>query len=322
MKVPHMSPEEMLGALKYHNERRQIAERALAERPSGNVWYFGTIGLTAEADDLSAGLLRIRKLSSRAYPDDIIDILGKSEPALSAALHTFSITHEIVIDFTEAVDEPLMLSAFNAMMCIFRCLSGLTFVIPSYSNRPWSSLFACSSDPECIVRPFETVSRFLVDKKDATLTLKMLQTIADGIDKVQSRGSVLPDNIVLAIDSLVTHHHESDLTMSAAKLWIGLEALVDCDQATKFQFSSLLATYLYPPGPQRLACFHQVMALGKTRNSLIHAKKPDSARIMEFIQGAKRLLSAALTKYTFSGSSLELNKAYEALFQARDYDQC
>jgi hypothetical protein len=107
---------------------------------------------------------------------------------------------------------------------------------------------------------------------------------------------------------------ESSVRMSAASLWAGFEALLGVTAELRFRISALLATYLRPPGAERLSLFRRLKKLYDVRSMIVHGAPVKDKAVVAHIQEVRGVLSELLCRITEGGRCPTGDEWEEALF--------
>lgn len=283
-----------LSRLGDHFEARRLrAVERLASTERTERWYFALLGLDMEIPEYHLGdTVTLRAVAEP--PGEVELAAALTEKGLFSAIgrYSHSVQHELCVDRSFGSKDQ---GAFNLAWWFLSALRVRTladFLVPAVADHSWSTI-AAVTDGSCHVQLLEDVPRARrfgdaprISKADLDWTETSLIAFAEHLEVPRFR---------LAVDALTTHQHEASLRMTAASLWVGVEALFGINSELRFRLAALAASFLESRGPQRVGRYRAVKALD-VRSRAVHGGAIEGAALAHHISEVRVLLSSLICK--------------------------
>lgn len=289
---------EMKGLLGHFDERRRRAAARLELHPAGR-WYFGVIGLSLPADEISVGgWAKFLRVSEPAGAVELSVALAEKTQMTAIARYSVGVRAELVLstEVSEGIKDPFNFAWW--VVSALRARSRVDVLIPIVADCSWSAIAAAPAG-SCRAQLLEDVPRARRLSPVSTLDERDVKWVADYLLPFVRLLEVA--RFRLAIDCLTTHTHEASIRMTAASLWVGIEALFDIAAELRFRLASLSASFLEAPGLARIARYRAVKRLYDMRSKVVHGAAVSEAEIVQHSELARDLLSALVCKMTELG---------------------
>lgn len=242
--------------------------------------YAGLSGLRLDGEffDLGHGVT-IRSVYSHVMAPFVIALTraepGKHHPgpwkSIDGGLQ-YELVAEVCVPETTPRDHEATLRTAKAVVFLLRIGVDPAVTAPVFSNHSFA-------DPSGILEkstqilPYEILPRFLqLVAPEATLNATTAGWVADNLQNVE-RLSRTSAEFSLAREALDQGQFVENQALALISLWSALEALFSPSQSElRFRVSSLIATFLEPPGDSRLQLQKQIAKLYDKRSAAAHGK--------------------------------------------------
>lgn len=300
----------------YYQGRHDRAKARLdAGRSPENCWFFGIAGLDRLEDssfvtpeEESAGwMLRLQQVDE---PPDFVEVLRATASERSVSLAgTWSqyLRHELVARFPESSDIPERCEKTKdfarAVVTLIRARSSAELMVPVASNYSWSTI-AGVPEGQCQIigmEQYPLARGFGDDPKDPTP--EELEWIAKYLARFYEM-SVRDQRFGIAATALADHPFQSTYRVSAAVLWIGIEALLNPTGKGKVMYeiskngSALLAT----APAERATCKKLIERLYGIRKGIVHGDPVEPDKVLKHCVKVGDLLAQLIIRIVEMGS--------------------
>jgi len=256
----------------------------------------------------------IARLRQLQHPPGEVELAGalRNKALLSAvARHMPSVTHELAVRCSVSDDKDYLVTLGWWIISALRTRTLADILVPAVSSISWDAIPAVDAD-SCDIHLIEDVPaarRFgqpaQISKGSLDWVNSHLLTWADLLERPAFR---------LAVDSLTTHHQQTNLRMSASALWAGFEALFGVNAELRFRLSALAAAYLEDRGPERLTLYRRIKQLYDHRSKVVHGAAISEPQLETHIIEVRELLSRLMCRITEVGSLPSTENYEEQLF--------
>jgi hypothetical protein len=218
------------------------------------------------------------------------------------------INHEMVLR-TDDLENNYELPIAELVFIMLRITTNLEFVCPYYSDTSWNVIMNQGST-DCNISVYDEaadVSNYTQTDEREPVVENFHEWIAKYMVNVVkiNNNPKLADALGAAFYSIRSHYHITDIRHAVLALAMGFESLFgDTNTANYAKMSALVATYLYPAGPQRKETAFKVLEFLNLRNYVIHSKevrvklpsRKNADELINSIKYARRVLSLCIVK--------------------------
>lgn len=277
-----------------HFEARRLraAERLATDRKGR--WYFALLGLDLGVPEYHIGdVATLRPVVEPPGEVELATALRDKDLLSAVGRYAHFVRHELGVDRSFGSKDQ---GAFNLAWLFLAALQTRTladFLVPAVSDHSWSTI-AAVADGGCYVQLLQDIPRarrfavsVRISEGDLDWAAQNLLAFAELLEAPKFR---------LAVDCLTTHQHEASLRMTTASLWAGVEALFGISSELRFRLSVLVAAFLEPRGPQRIARYRAVKSLYDFRSRAVHGGALDDAMLEQHIRDVRMMLSLLICK--------------------------
>jgi hypothetical protein len=303
--------QQGLDLVRHFEDRKRRAAERLALAPAGR-WCFGLLGVATETPEYRFDTVAIlRRVTEPPGEIELATALKEKHLFSAVGRYSHAIAHELVIEQPSGSPDPALFTVAWWLISAIRVRTLADFLVPAVADYSWSTI-AGAPDSSCHVQLLEDVPRARSFAKGVTITSADLDWVSEHCLGF-SRLLQVPQ-FRLAVECLTTHPMESSVRMSAASLWAGFEALLGVTAELRFRISALLATYLRPPGAERLSLFRRLKKLYDVRSMIVHGAPVKDKAVVAHIQEVRGVLSELLCRITEGGRCPTGDEWEEALF--------
>jgi len=273
---------------------------------------FAISGLNIQ--NLSFQFGEVAYLRQLRHPPGEVELASalQNKALLSAvARHMPSVTHELAVRYTVSEDKNHLLTLGWWIISAIRSRTLADLLVPAVSSISWDAIPAVDAD-SCEIHLLEDVpaarrfgSAAEVSKDSLEWVETYLTTWVELLEQPAFR---------LAVDSLTTHHQQTNLRMSAAALWAGLEALFGISAELRFRLAALAAAYLEDRGRERLKLYRRIKLLYDYRSKAVHGAAISESQLEAHVVEVRKLLSQLLCRITEARAFPSAENYEERLF--------
>ena len=278
--------------------RKQRQERAKARLAAvkGNYWYAALVGFKCELDHFDLGALgHLERVKEPPGEIDLAGALKRSDLFGAIGRYSLGISHELAIAWADDSKKQFALDAAWWFTSALRAKSLAQFLVPAVSDCSWSNMVGVT-DNTCVVQMLEDVPRAMrlgpdepIESADLTWTDVHLRDFASLLQE---------PSFHMAVESLRTHHQQTDMRIATAALWAGIEALFGIEQELRYRLATSIAVLLEPPGPRRLSMYDEVKRAYSTRSKAVHGDEVSNEVLSKHVVQVRALLARLICTIT------------------------
>lgn len=291
-------------------EERKRRARHRLESLSGRWWCFALLGFRMAPDDyVVEGLFTIRRVIE---PPDSVELASAlQEPGYCSAIARYSsgIGYELAVDCSFGKEQaPFTLAWWVISAIRVRTLSEI--LVPVVADLSWSAI-AGAAPKSVQARVLEDVPAAYFLDSPVTVAAADLDWMATHLAKLAELLEV--PGFRLAVESLTTHNHQSNLRMVTVAVWAGIEALFQIHHELRFRLSASIAVCIEPPGEERLRLFQDLKKRYDFRSKAVHGAPVSNAEVLEHVRFMRSVLARLLSRLIERGSLVSSDEIDHAL---------
>ena len=301
---------DRLQALVDHFEERKNRARQRLESVDGRWWCFALLGFAMEPKDyVVQDLLTIRPVVEPPGEVELASALKAPAYFSTIARYSHGIQYELAVNSSFGSEHgPFTLAWWIVSAIRVRTLSEI--LVPVVADLPWSAIAA--APPQSVhAQVLEDVpAAFFLDPP-----VRVLGADLDWVFTNLTRFATLLEtpSFRLAVESLTTHHHQSNLRMMTVAVWAGIEALFQIQAELRFRLSVSIAVCLEPPGEERLHLFQDLKRRYDFRSRAVHGAPVLDEDLRAHVRFMRSVLARLLSKTTEKGIMVSTDEIEQAL---------
>jgi len=283
-----------------HVEDRKTRAKERRRDCEEGFWYFALCGFKADFTGVAEeGVFSITKVEEP--PNELELAANLKENHLFSAIGRYSLgcNYELGVIMDEVGSRRGHFSLAWWIVSAIRVKTLANFLVVAAADCSWDTIAAAPKSSvsaeliEDFPKSYKWGDDIIVNKEDVGWVSKNLMQFVDLLEVPKFR---------VAVESLTTHSHITNLRMVLASLWAGIEALTEAQTELRYRISSYIASFLEPAGTKRLEMFHKLQELYNLRSQAVHGQKITDQKIVAGIKETKLILSQVLCKI------IEINK--------------
>jgi hypothetical protein len=290
----------------------RAAERRAIDGRSG--YFFALVGLKLADDesrlygqDEEVGRRPLSPegiLGRRGYQLDVVDNAPgithlavalkesqRQEFATFGAI-TNAITHELYVAGSNAPSLQAALNNAYHWLWVLRIKTRCFFRVVAVSNSSWNQMAAATGDVEIWPLELSTSARLLIPSDEVTLD----DVIWSFVASAQTFGLYSNPRFRLAFEAAATASFESDSRTAIARVWAGVEAVLDVQYELAYRISTYGALLIEDEPTARLAAKKSIERLYRKRGKAVHGVDMSSAEMYQTLSESWSLLQRVLLK--------------------------
>lgn len=276
---------------------REQRARARLHKNEGEWWNFALLGVSDETEEFRLTERCVfRRVTEPPSEIELARGLKSPEDFIVFARYARGLRYELAVG---SGADSATFAIFGYLISALRARSGIEILVPMAANKAWDTIAA--AEPNSVeVRLMEDIPRAFQLEQPKTLRPEDFNWVNANLSRFVEL--MKQPRFMLAVEALTTSHHQSNLRMMTASLWVGIETLFDISAELRFRLAMCVATYLEPRGPSRLSLYREMKKLYDFRSSVIHGHaKIDDTQLSAHIQRTRTTLRLLICKMAEQG---------------------